>query len=258
MTNREFEIAGVKIRLSFHGTPPPEISRYEPFAAQFEKADMVFDLEKGRLHGLVGFTGHVTARAGRLRICGAEHLGALNLTNGRGEAIFDPDLVVVDTFVRALVARRAGEAGGVLLHAAAVRVDGRVHLVPGRSGTGKTTFSAAAGDPLTDELSAVVPDGAGYLVHGTPFWKSRGGFAPLFAIYELKWGGERIEPLPRALLLRHLASSLVLPEDVPEERERAFKVCGELALKVPFRRATFDPTTDVDALLRGSVRSIAA
>jgi hypothetical protein len=254
-----FQIAGVRIDLRFRAAPPAELRRYAPFACGQGPDAAVLELWPRELHGLDGFTGHVIARDGEWRVKGAEHLGHLALDSGRGEAIADRTLVIVDTFVRALVARRAAEQGGVLLHAAAVRVDGRAHLVPGRSGAGKSTFAALAGHALTDELAVLTSDGAGgYVVHGTPWWEAKGGSGPLDGVYALAWNGEAVEPLPRAGLLRHLATSLVLPVDGPEERARAFAACGAMARMLPFRRLTFTPSTQVDVLLRGAAARCAA
>ena len=75
--------------------------------------------------------------------------------------------------MRAFVAR-----GGCLFHAAALVVDGAAHLFPGRSGAGKSTLASLAGDVLSDELAAVLPDGGGFRVHGTPWWTGRAGSAP--------------------------------------------------------------------------------
>jgi len=250
---RSFQIAGLRVDLRFREPPPDALRRYEPFACAPGPTEAVLELRPGRLEQLDSFTGHVEERGGRWFARGAPHLGHLDPASGRGEVLGDPFLVAADTFVRALVARRIAEAGGVFLHAAAVRVDGRAHLAPGRSGAGKSTFASLAGHALTDELTALVPDGAGgFTVHGTPWWEAAGGSAPLDGVYALAWGGEAVEPLPRAGLLRHLATNLVLPLDGPAERARGFAACGVLARSAAFRRITFGPATDVDALLRGA------
>jgi len=258
MISRSFQIAGLRVDLRFREPPPDALRRYEPFASAPGPADAVLELVAGRLQRLDSVAGHVDERGGRWLVRGAAHLGHVDPASGRGEVLGDPYLVAADTFVRALVARRAAEAGGVLLHAAAVRVDGRAHLAPGRSGAGKSTFASRAGRALTDELAVVVPNADGWIVHGTPWWEADGGAAPLDGVYALAWGGEAVDPLPRAGLLRHLATNLVLPLDGPAERLRGFEVCGVLARSAPFRRLTFTPATDVDALLRGAVARSAA
>jgi hypothetical protein len=195
----------------------------------------------------------VTAEGELWRAGGGEELGWLDPATGRGEAVADPALVAAESLARAALARSVAARGGVLLHAAAVEVDGRAHLLPGPSGAGKSTLAKLAGSVITDELAAVFPGSSVEppVVHGTPWWRSSGGSAPLAGIYRLCWDEPSVTALPGPGLLRHLAQSLVLVLDGPEERGRAFAACGALASAIPFARLAFRPDTDVDALLRG-------
>jgi hypothetical protein len=122
--------------------------------------------------------------------------------------------------------------------------------VPGRSGSGKSTFAGLAADVITDELAVVVPAGRGFEVHGSPWWRSAGGSAPLAGVFALAWDEPSVAPLSRAALLRHLATNVVLPIDGPTERAEAFGVAGAIAAVVPFARLAFRTDTDVDALVR--------
>jgi len=253
MTVFHARVAGLRVDLVIEGAPPQGLERWAPYACPPGPAEIVLALSPGRPEALRRLTGRVVVDGGRWRAGGAEELGWLDPASGHGEAIADPWLLVADALARAALARSVATRGGVLVHAAALEVDGRAHLVPGHSGAGKSTLSRLAGRVLTDELAAIFPGsgGAPPEVFGTPWWRSSGGQAPLAAVYRLAWDEPAVTPLHGPGLLRHLAQGLVLPFDDPEERARAFAVCGVLARAVPFARLAFRPGTDVDALLRG-------
>jgi hypothetical protein len=138
----------------------------------------------------------------------------------------------------------------------AVQVDGQAYLCPARSGSGKSTLAALAGHPLSDEVSALLPArGGGFAVHATPWWTSRGGSAPLFAVCALSWEGEGLDPAP-GTALRQLAANLVLPFDSASNRARALEVAAAVARAVPCARLAFRPDSDVDHLLRHPSRPL--
>jgi hypothetical protein len=249
VTSLPIQVAGIRLDLRLHGSGTELRARYGAFVRSEGAAAYVLDLRPGTLAGIGRVTGRPVALGGRWHLAGAERLGWIDPATGVGEAVADPSLLVVDGLVRAVLGREVHARGGILVHAAALRSAGRAHLFPGRSGAGKSTLAAASADALCDELAAVLPAGAGWAVHGTPWWASRAGEAPLAAAYALGWGEARIEPLPRAGLLRHLATNLVLPFDGPEERTRALASAAAVAWAVPFARLSFRPDTDVDALL---------
>jgi hypothetical protein len=250
MTPFHARVAGLRVDLLFHGAPPAALRRYVPFVCSPGPADVVLVLRPGELEPDCRFTGRIAWRGGLWRAEGAERLGSLDPATGRGEGVADPAMTIADAFVRAALAWSVAARRGALFHAAAVRVDAAAHLVPGRSGAGKSTFASRAGHALTDEVAAVVSSPGGFEVHGTPWWRSSSGSAPLERVLALAWDDPSIEPLPRPALLRHLATNLVLPFDGPAERAAAFRVCGDIAAKVPFARVSFRPDTAVDDLLR--------
>jgi hypothetical protein len=246
------EIAGVRIDLCAAGPVSWEPS--DPFvrpAGRVGPAAWSIHLSPGPLAGLGRVTGRLATRAGRWHLEGAEHLGWIDPASGQGEVTATPGLRLVSTLLRAAVARSVLARGGILLHAAAVLVDGRAHLFPARSGSGKSTLAARAGHALADEVVAVLPGTGGFVVHATPWWTSKGGHAPLAGVYAVAWDGEGITPLARAGALRRLVTNLVLPHDGPEDRARALEAAARIAAHVLFARFAFRPETDVDALLRG-------
>jgi hypothetical protein len=253
------EIACISFDLRLHGPRPQLQARYGTFVRRGGPPEFTLDLRPGPLDGIGHVTGRPVALGTRWHVAGAEHLGWLDPTSRTGEAIADPSLVVVNGLIRAALAREVQARGGILVHAAALQVDGRAHLVPGRSGAGKSTLAARAGHPLSDELAALLPGPRGWIVHATPWWTSRGGEAPLAAMYTLAWGDPRVERLRGgAGALRHLATNLLLPFDAVEDRERAFATCAAVAAAAPFARLHFRPDTHVDALLRAGAAARAA
>ena len=78
---------------------------------------------------------------------------------------------VIDNAARYLVARIATEVGGLALHGAGVKRDGRATIFAGASGSGKSTalrFSAPA-ESLGDDFAVVLPAGDGWAVPALPF-----------------------------------------------------------------------------------------
>ncbi len=249
LTLLRLRIAEVRIDLDAPGSGEVA-ARFGTFAVGRGPARWRLAVRPSRAPRLDGLTRHVVPDGRLLRIEGAEALGWIDLAARRGAVVSDPPGVVLEPLLRAVVATEVAGRGGCLFHAAAVRVGAAGHLVPGRSGSGKSTFASLAGDRLADEVAAVLPAGGGFRVHGTPWWSGRPGSAPLAAVHALAWGGEGVEPLAPAEALRHLTASLVVPCGGAPALARAFAVASAVAAAVPFGRLSFRRDSDVDAILR--------
>ena len=121
---------------------------------------------------------------------------------------------VVENVLRPFVARRLLGAGGLLVHSAAIVIEGRGFLFPGASGSGKSTLAAmalAAGyGVLSDDLNAVL---AGAL-QPLPFAGDlapdalRRTPAPLHAIVSIEKGAaDSVRPMSRAAAVALLVRS---------------------------------------------------
>lgn len=164
----------------------------------------------------------------------------------------------VDSFLRTLLALYLPQHGGVLLHASAVRHEGRGYLFAGRSGAGKTTVARLLADRaevLSDELVAVRRTPAGWQVFGTPFWGdfARAGAnlsASLHAVYLLRHAKQHhLEPLPRRdALTAILRCSLQFAEGA-QVAEWMLSVVSALAREVPTYRLHFLPDAGFWTLL---------
>lgn len=257
MSRLSLEIAQVRVDLVVPSAEPIGLARYRPFAGAAGTAEWTLELGPGTYDAPVPPGRSLVEREGRWCISGLEDQAWLDPEARAGVASVDRACLVLDTLVRAAVARSVLEDGGLLVHGAALVVDGAAHLFPARSGSGKSTLAARAAHPLSDELSILRPRPAGYEAYASPWWVSNGGSAPLACIYELAWNGEGVSPLHRTAI-RQLATNLVIPFDCPESRGQALAAAAMVAGATPFARFAFHLASDVDALLRRRAPGAAA
>jgi hypothetical protein len=114
-----------------------------------------------------------------VRVAGRRFVGRLDWAERLAAALWtssdaDADLPgIVENFLRVVVAHRAVEEGGALLHSAAVVAEGRAFVFFGASGAGKSTLcglSAERGfEVLSDELNALIEGAGGVEVERLPF-----------------------------------------------------------------------------------------
>jgi hypothetical protein len=137
--------------------------------------------------------------------------------------------------------------GGLPLHAAGVVMGGRGVVFFGPSGAGKSTLAASTPRAvLSDEMVAVVPGVAGYVVGGTGFWgtyEAGGGpdAFPVAAVVELDRGpGTRVDALDSRTALRRLIAATLVPPG-PPFWSAALGVMADLVARVPSLRLAWSP-----------------
>jgi hypothetical protein len=153
---------------------------------------------------------------------------------------------VVENVLRPLVARRLLAGGGLLVHSAAVVLEGRAFLFAGQSGAGKSTMAAmalrAGHEVLSDDLNAVL----GGEVLPLPFTGDlspealRRSPAPLHAIVALEKGtGDGIRELSKAAAGSLLVRSAPYVNRDPVLGEGLLERAHELARSTPTFTLTF-------------------
>lgn len=144
---------------------------------------------------------------------------------------------------------------GLLIHAAAAVIDHRAWLLPGPSGTGKSTAIRAIPHhrALSDERVVARPRPDGWRAYGTPWWSSGrarpldAGSAPIAGLIALRHGPPAITPLPADAAAAALVESTALYFD--PARAAAFAAACDLAEAIDAVTLTFCPDTDWPALL---------
>jgi hypothetical protein len=162
---------------------------------------------------------------GVLRFNNPGYTGWIDMEQGRGELVLaSPFPADIDYFVRTAFALLAFQQGGLLFHSAGIVRGEAAYLFFGHSGSGKTTVSRLAGEGivLNDDLLLLLPEGAGWMVYGTPFSNptqvapdARQRAARLGGLYRLVQARSVFRELaPPALALAEMVSNVpVIPAD---------------------------------------------
>jgi len=139
--------------------------------------------------------------------------------------------------------------GGMLVHASAGVVADGAWLMPGPSGTGKST--AARGGfsrVLSDERLVLLPDADGFSVWGTPFWSDDrqlpldAGSATLVGIAHLsKAERPSVQSFSRAEMLAWLLRSVVVYDHEQSGLEAAFDLASRVVESVECINLDFPP-----------------
>jgi hypothetical protein len=181
--------------------------------------------------------------AGRLTLAGAQPLADL------------------DHFLRALMALLAFREGGLLIHAAGLRWNGKVRLFIGPSGSGKSTVVALSPHvlALNDDLIVLRRAEETWLACGTPFWNMevdrRAGqtaCGPLVGIYRLAQDREvTLECLSPAAATAELVANCPVINGSPPHLPALLLRCRQLAKAVPVQRLHFRKDASFWQLLEG-------
>jgi hypothetical protein len=143
---------------------------------------------------------------------------------------------ILENFLRFVLAYRVLQAGGILLHSAAVVKHGFANLFFGRSGAGKSTISRMGLklglDVLSDDMNAIMPGGDGYFAEKLPFAGDLGqtatpkGRYPLHGIYRLVQSPDnQVEALSPAVAVAALVACAPF---VNADPHRAAQLAGNL------------------------------
>jgi hypothetical protein len=155
-----------------------------------------------------------------------------------------------DTALRMAASFAALEAGGALMHGAAVVSRRGGFLFSGVSGQGKSTvgkLSGASGrDVLTDEIALLVRDSGGWTLGGTPFWGELGlsvnRAAPLRGILLLHQGpAHAVKPVGAGEAVPALLQTVMCFGHDADTLARTMDLGLELVSGVPVRRLEFLP-----------------
>jgi hypothetical protein len=173
---------------------------------------------------------------------------------GHGRVRQTANPYALDSVLRILHSLVLSARGGFLLHAASGICEGRAFLFSGISGAGKTTMTRLAPSDatlLTDEISYVRPNAAGYSAFGTPFSgelakAGENTSAPVAALFFLEKGPEnRVGELPAAESVRRLMRNILFFAEDRELVETLLATACNFVEKVPVRRLTFYPESRV-------------
>jgi hypothetical protein len=155
------------------------------------------------------------------------------------DAIFDGSEGAFEAIVQLTLQVVLRPLGGLLLHASAGIWHGGAWLMPGKSGTGKSTAARNGGfqQVLADEMVVVRRAAAGgFDVWGTPFWSPdrplplHAGSAPLHTLARLVQAkAPHAGPLSAAAASAWLLESVVLYETSGDARASAFGLACDIA-----------------------------
>jgi hypothetical protein len=246
-TTRWFRIAGLTVRLDGDVLESDLFEeRWGPFRDDAGAPDLWIEID-----GLAGFYNTEVAaglpdppyrlRDGRWTVHRLDYDGVFEgPTHLRGRT--DGSVGALNGLLRHLLVGALLERGGLLLHAAAVRVAGRVHLVAGPSGAGKTTACRHAPNGveiLGDEQTALVPHDGSVWAWGTPIVgelarPGRPGGGPVKSVDLIAHAAanQRTRLGPREVMRRLLGVTVYYPRD-PAMNARALQACAAMAGVLP-------------------------
>lgn len=233
--------------------------RYAGFVSSSEFAEIEFDVDLTR----------ATFSDPEADVSVTHRLGRWSLQRGDFRAEWDPSVrrgwirqtankYSIDAVLRIVHTLVLARQGGFLMHSASAIRNGKAFLFAGVSGAGKTTISRLAPPDatlLTDEISYVRRQDAGYIAFGTPFTGELAKLgenvsAPIAALYLLAQGPEnRIDAVAPAEAARSLLSNVLFFAEDEELVQSTFHSAFEFVSRVPVSRLTFVPDSRVWELI---------
>ena len=231
--------------------------RYAPFlhGNNPQSSEIEFEVSlvpPGRLPGPPEL--EVRWESGVWRMGRGDFRAEFDLAARRGRIALLPNPYAVDALLRILHSLLLARSGGVLLHAASGILHGRGVVFSGVSGAGKTTIARLAPPQvqlLTDEISYVRREAAGYRVYGTPFSGELGLrgediSAPLTAIHLIEHSAvNRRGPLSLPQAVRRLLRNTLFFAHEAELVSGVFSTLCDLIQRVPVYRLEFVPDARV-------------
>jgi len=157
------------------------------------------------------------------------------------------------------------EHGGLIIHAAGIRSDGRVLVFPGPSGAGKSTisrlFQAQGQEVLSDDRVIVRKIDGQFLAFGTP-WPGEAGCAmnigrPLRGICFLSHSDRNtLTRLSAAQIIERLLPVASIPWFDPETMTRILGFCEDLIAHIPCFLFPFTPGREAVDFLAAALKSV--
>lgn len=166
---------------------------------------------------------------------------------------------LIDLALRNVLAQMVIDHNAILMHASAVKLDGKAFVAPGHSGKGKTTFFQMLGGYDAGHLHEDLVFILNHQVYALPCRSStttwdmpKPIYAKLHCIVALERGEKlKVRPLvDPAKKLSTISSACVFPLKSwgASESERGFEVLTELAAQTEVRAATFGLETNPQEL----------
>lgn len=176
----------------------------------------------------------VSGRGSALVIEGLGFTGAFDEATGRGAITQPADPEPLETLLTGIYASRLLRSGGFMLHAATIVGKAGALVFFGPSGSGKTTVSELVGDGvLTDEITAIRPQGRGYVVSSVP-WRGQARTVPLAGLLRLRQATRTaVTPLSALAAVRELLPSVFFARADSADFGRFLETAETLVRSVP-------------------------
>ena len=255
------EIGGMPVCV--HTTDPGFLAmlqdRYAGFVTSSEQAEISFDVDLTPRHfDDPDAPVRVTRHKGRWTLERGDFRAEREPASRTGWIRQTANPYSIDAVLRIVHSLVLARQGGFLLHSASAIRNGKAFLFAGVSEAGKTTISRLAPPDatlLTDEISYVRRQDAGYIAYGTPFTGELAKLgenvsAPIAALYLLAKGAEnRIDPIPSGEAARSLLANLLFFAEDEDLVQAIFHSAFEFVSRVPVSRLTFVPDARVWELI---------